>query len=453
VSPNGDVYIAGVGPTLADNRRRVNLYNISGDSITSFSNPPQLGNSEGACVLKVQADGKIIYNESYKWLNRLHPDGQLDTTFGTGGQALLNGIDPAKLTIAPDGRIVLAGMSLGEGAKIVVFDADGQPDSNFANNGVFELSIGDLDFFFDIKFQEDGKIVACGFSHYSSGSTRSMLLCRLTPDGVLDPGFGDGGYRHYKFSNVGGEFYGIALQPDNKIVATGYDFNPYRGFVARYHTNGVIDSTFGKHGVSFFNNTAEGVDLLIRPDGRILIYGYGDPVSYAQRASLLQFLPNGKPDMSFGTLGEFISPYLKVHPPMAMLPFGDNKVVVCGVKDFPIPNTSGIRLNVLKRIILDLSLGTLLPPTKQAVEQVLIYPNPVGTSFTLKFKLDTDQTLQFELHDTQGRRLQTLLGQQRFARGEYEQSLEIGSHLPPGHYVLSIQVGGAKTMALQLIKG
>lgn len=453
VSPTGDVYIAGIA--LTDSfRRRVNLYNSSGDSVTTFGAPSEFDNSAGASVVKVQDDGKVIYNESDQFLTRLHPDGQLDTTFGTDGKAPLEGLLPFKLTIAPDGRIVVAGMSWGEAAKVAVFDTDGKPDSSFANNGVFDLTTGDLDFFFDFDFQADGKIVLCGFTYYSGGAGRPMLLCRLTSDGVLDPSFGDGGYLHHKFSNAGGEFYAIALRPDEKIIVTGYDFSPYRGFLARFNPNGVIDSTFGQHGVSFLTTIAEGVDVLIRPDGRILVYGYYDRVANIEKAFLLQFLENGTPDMNFGVQGVFSSPHGKIQPPMAMVPYEDNMVVICGIKAFTlIPNSAPTDYFTLQRIILDLSLGTLPPPTEPALEQVLIYPNPVGSNLNLKFNLDAAQTLQFDLQDAQGKHLETLLSQQWFAPGEHQQSLQLGGNLPPGHYVLSISVGGARTMALRLVKG
>src|SRR5207244_2843340 len=100
--------------------------------------------------------------------------------------------------------------------------------------------------------QPNGRIVAVGSSMPPSLGSPATVLVRLTADGRRDRSFGRGGRVVTNFSDEIGEgAFGVALQPDGKIVivgavpspATGYDF-----FVARYLKNGRVDKSFGDGG-------------------------------------------------------------------------------------------------------------------------------------------------------------------------------------------------------------
>src|SRR5690606_11179175 len=85
----------------------------------------------------------------------------------------------------------------------------------------------------------------------------------------LDPTFGNG--NGYVITSDGseygnGEFTGLAIQPDGKILAIGY-----LG-IARYNPDGTLDNTFGNSGI---NNQIRGDSyksyLTILNDGSILL--------------------------------------------------------------------------------------------------------------------------------------------------------------------------------------
>src|ERR1043165_8044635 len=67
-------------------------------------------------------------------------------------------------------------------------------------------------------------------------------------DGDLDPTFGTGGKVVTDFNSSSDWLSRIAVQPDGKIVAIG-DAHPSNKFaLARYNSNGTLDTTFGNGG-------------------------------------------------------------------------------------------------------------------------------------------------------------------------------------------------------------
>src|SRR5437660_3867080 len=71
--------------------------------------------------------------------------------------------------------------------------------------------------------------------------------------GDLDPTFGTGGQVTTDFSHSTDIANAVALQPDGKLVVVGqtYKNNDYTGedfAVARYNTDGTLDTTFGVNG-------------------------------------------------------------------------------------------------------------------------------------------------------------------------------------------------------------
>ena len=97
-------------------------------------------------------------------------------------------------------------------------------------------------------------------------------------DGSPDQGFGTSGLVVTPFtaSNDFGE--GVALQDDGKIVVVGQLANlqnPNFG-VARYDSLGTLDTSFGEEGlfsVDFFGAADAALDVVIQPDGKILVGG------------------------------------------------------------------------------------------------------------------------------------------------------------------------------------
>src|SRR5262249_40973618 len=83
---------------------------------------------------------------------------------------------------------------------------------------------------FAMAVQPDGKIVAAGYNDFGNlGFPRQQFaLARYTVNGHRDPTFGIGGVT---LVNVGGQYlsqaHAVALQPDGKIVAAGFANNQF----------------------------------------------------------------------------------------------------------------------------------------------------------------------------------------------------------------------------------
>ena len=95
-----------------------------------------------------------------------------------------------------------------------------------------------------LVIQPDGRIMVVG----TAGE--DIALARYTPDGKLDTTFGTGGT---KITDLGFDDVatGVTLTPDGKIVMCGNTIGAELNndfLLARYNTNGTLDTTFGTGG-------------------------------------------------------------------------------------------------------------------------------------------------------------------------------------------------------------
>jgi len=146
---------------------------------------------------------------------------------------------------------VLASVSLlfvGVGANPA--QASGSLDSSFGSDGkvitVFGTSNESAN---SIAIQSNGKIVVAGSS--SNGTNNEFTVARYNTDGSLDSSFhSDGKVTTTIGSNA--EAYSVAIQSDGKIVVAGNAIIGGRDeiAVARYNTDGSLDSSFDSDGVT-----------------------------------------------------------------------------------------------------------------------------------------------------------------------------------------------------------
>lgn len=163
--------------------------------------------------------------------------------------------------------------------------------------------------------------------------------------GDLDSSFGEGGrvVTAFGLSTAG---QALAIQPDGKIVLAGrfgqfrnYGFNCAAcGFaVSRFRSDGSLDASFGQDGLVRTDITPEldaADQLLIQPDGKILVGGYGgkergvsEPVS---DFALVRYMPNGTLDEGFGTAGMVTTDFGFRDGIQAMALQPDGKIIAAG---------------------------------------------------------------------------------------------------------------------------
>ena len=128
--------------------------------------------------------------------------------------------------------------------------------------------------------------------------------------GDLDPTFGNGGLGMTDFGvGMDDQGYGIAIQPDGKILESGYSCDDAceGGFIyyalARYNADGTLDTTFGIRGKAraYVDNGA-GFGAGLQTDGKIVVVGEAVVGGYTVQG-LARFLPSGRLDRTFGNQG------------------------------------------------------------------------------------------------------------------------------------------------------
>jgi uncharacterized delta-60 repeat protein len=196
----------------------------------------------------VQPDGKILVVGTRTnrrdilptfMIVRFNPNGSLDLNFGTGGKVIhqINNLVSWSYAAAlqPDGKILVAGTTYTENLSFFVrHNTDGSLDTGFGTNGV--VSVGADFFIFNyettVLLQADGKIIATGNAYDNATGHNGFAIVRLNSNGSIDPGFGVAGRSVFPI-NVGGTNYADAsdgaIQPDGKILVTGYFGNYYTG--------------------------------------------------------------------------------------------------------------------------------------------------------------------------------------------------------------------------------
>lgn len=159
--------------------------------------------------------------------------GTLDLTFGIGGAVLtqLSGdSDEARaIAIQEDGRIVVGCYTPTEGGDMVVmrYLENGDPDDSFGASGMVTVPFGPgADLLNALKIQADGKIVIVGTTVVDG--QRDIAVARYNTNGTLDDAFNDDGLANYTVdlgfvTHCTNEFaHDILLRPDGRMVVTGY---------------------------------------------------------------------------------------------------------------------------------------------------------------------------------------------------------------------------------------
>jgi|CXWL01.1.fsa_nt_gi uncharacterized delta-60 repeat protein len=304
-------------------------YNNNGMVDTSFgtngSLTPTIGAFSGSRIA-IQSDGKLIVagssNGSFAVARYVSNGTSLDSNFGVNGVAKIpsdsgdSRYGISDLVIQPDQKIIVVGTHSNQGNftnfAIARFNTDGTQDFfriidkvDFPNNRFNSCAA--------VAIQSDGKIVMSG-GMLDNDANGQISLARLNQDGSLDTSsFGTNGKGTITaalpdFNHSSGA---LALQQNGKIVVAGTVTNAGNTIenlaLARFNTNGALDTTFGGTGIvtTDLGNNEKGSDLVIQPDGKIILVG----TIYASNFSdilLVRYTSDGALDNSFGENGKII---------------------------------------------------------------------------------------------------------------------------------------------------
>ncbi len=214
------------------------------------------------------------------------------------------------VVIQKDDKIVVVGYSISpttnnEEITLVRFTENGKVDKTFGNKGLIvteissEKEVGE-----SIAIQPDGKIVVVGTTQHNPSF--DIVLVRYDEYGHLDPYFGIGGIVITDINSGLDIGKSIVIQNDGKLIVSGFTYvgNKFLMTLLRYNSNGDLDTTFGKSGIVITDISGRRgrMDLALQNDGKIILVGPSE-VENSHHFTLLRFNTNGSLDKSFGKNG------------------------------------------------------------------------------------------------------------------------------------------------------
>jgi uncharacterized delta-60 repeat protein len=287
VQPDGNVILAAwsapkgqSGPTLDGQSSQVSLVRLNrngtidasfgDDGFVRFDVPTRHWYYD-ALPVALQADGKILVGGDN--LHRFNTDGSLDLPFGNGGQVMTESPGLVRaIAVTSSGKILTAGYNF----DLQSFNADGSVDASFHRsdqswpNGTYPH--GTLQ---NILIQSDGKLLLVGQEVTGGGIGQALvteqMIVRLNADGSVDTAFGAAGVVH-QGAQSGTQLDGsaAALQPDGKIVITGY--SSQGAIITRFNADGSLDQSFGDDGFATISDVSP-MDIAVDADGKIVVVG------------------------------------------------------------------------------------------------------------------------------------------------------------------------------------
>jgi uncharacterized delta-60 repeat protein len=267
--------------------------------------------------------------------------GSLDPTFGTGGivTTSFSGFDDAVANVTviqSDGKILVAGQvpssqNFGQ-VGLARYNTDGSLDSSFGTGGIVSTSQSGA--IFGMAVLSDGKIVVGGAGVFT------INALRFNSNGTLDTTFGTQGIasvRPFAPNAFVASTGGMALQTDGKILVAGADA------LVRFTANGDLDTSFGSGGVATLVSTATAITLL--SNGKILVASSFNSLEPALSGTIARYNSNGSLDTTFGLNGQIST----VGPASAIALLSTGQFIVGGsfptaIGNPPSPNSYGVAL-------------------------------------------------------------------------------------------------------------
>jgi uncharacterized delta-60 repeat protein len=316
-----DVAVQDDGKIVVAGNAGVARFNPDGTPDTSFGDDGFVTADsrhfdEGFEGIALQPNGKIVVVATTRAFSegglaaiaRFNADGTNDTSFSDDGKRLLRH-DPSNtgasaVSIQANGRIVVAGGEFPQrpgGSRFTLFRlrADGDLDRSFGGDGHVRTDFGDGGArAFDVALQAVGKLVAVGYTGLRP-ARRDFALARYTKAGRLDATFSHDGKKRTNFTGGLDEARGVVIQANGRIVVAGFaapqGHRLQANFgLARYRTNGELNSTFSENGrvrTRFgANNEDFGNDIALQPNGRIVVAGSATVVRHARDFGIARYL-------------------------------------------------------------------------------------------------------------------------------------------------------------------
>jgi uncharacterized delta-60 repeat protein len=252
-----------------------------GDAVVQLTTAGVLDTSFSGDGIWIASEGQLPYFDAAQAIEVQGDDKALEVGFTTI-------TDPADIT------------SHYEVPAAIRVTTTGILDTTFSGDGIATAPTLAGAHFTASALQSDGKLVAAGTM---VAATEDFFIARFTTAGVLDTSFSGDGILPIPVASTGEEATGVAIQPDGKIVVAGRQWggSGVATALARSTAAGVVDTTFSGDGIQTLDLASSSDvpgDVLVQPDGRILIAANG-----SNSFGLARLLADGSLDTSFGSGG------------------------------------------------------------------------------------------------------------------------------------------------------
>ena len=380
VTPVGTVYVAGSAgdPNAGGSGFALARYTPAGRLDPSFNHgagtlTTALAGLNSADVISLGPGGKITLAGDADGdfaMARYNADGTLDIHFGTSGKLADSG--PAEVVTARPGggyvscvNVSFSSQDKSPVPRLYRFDANGSPLPFKSGAGVnpqvgFQATA--------LAVASDGKILAAGSNFLDA------VVARFGADGSVDTSFNAAG-SGYAVTPVGEHGFGTdsnaaanaeAVLPNGDILVAGYADAPGSDFaLVRYKPNGRLDTTFGSGtGIALtpFPGDASAAAMAVLPSGKILLAG--QVAKYSEDGQIVssyfaaaEYLPDGRPDLSFGRGGLITTPLPGDATAAALAVLPNGRFVIAGTT-FSNPHSHFIFVRYYPNGTVDNSFGS-----------------------------------------------------------------------------------------------
>ncbi len=240
--PNGKIVVVGSTNTLnSDDKHLLVQYNTDGTLDAGFGTggiavQAPTGKAVSGLGGLLQPDGKIVVfgaqyagSGSVGVVARYDSTGAVDDSFGTDGyrEEIIHNRPATTVkdaALQSDGKMVLSLYAIPDSIHATRLSADGERDLSFGQNGLATLKPGGSSNwgFLEkiIVLPGDSLLFGCN-AVVDAARQYDFTVVRLTPNGAVDLMWGDNGKVVADFHQDYDNLYGMAVQPDGKMVACG----------------------------------------------------------------------------------------------------------------------------------------------------------------------------------------------------------------------------------------
>ena len=236
--------------------------------------------------------------------------GTLDMTFGMNGVAVTtltnvsegsSGIFPYSVELQSDGKILVLVDVEGTNSAGVFFTTDvlrytsaGALDTSFGNKGIVVLPTTVMAMA-SMAVQSNGQIVVAGLSGFD-GAT--IEVQRLNTNGTIDKTFGTDGLAVANANRGTGPQLVVLIESNGDILTvaqlepTGRR-QPFQTFLARFTSNGELDTTFGTQGTTIATAVGGCTALAELSTGEILVVNTPAVAQFTAKGTLESTVTGG----------------------------------------------------------------------------------------------------------------------------------------------------------------